>query len=883
MAKNITRGDGVGIALGLVFLSGFAALIYQVLWMKQAGLLFGNTSHAASATLASFFAGLATGSWVLGKRVSKGSNPMRTYAWLEVGIAASALLYFLVLGLFQMIYPAIFQSVGRGGWLLLVKFALSLLLVFPPAFFMGGTIPVIGQFMVRERQSFGRLSALMYGINTLGAAVGAALAGFYLPLWLGFNATCFTAIAVSGVIAALAFVLARKTPEVTFDASESDQDEGGGVTSSPAPLSRQERRRQEREGSNTRSGDAGASEVITAPAGPGKPLILALAFLSGLGVLALEVIWTRLFSQVLENSVYTFASILVVVLICLALGAAASSQLSRLKWPPLIVLTLLLVAGGAAVTFTPVIFMAVTNDFQLVASTGNWSAYVLLIFRTAFLTIGPSAFLLGTVFPFLMKVEEGGLKSPGLSLGRLATSNTVGAILGALICGFLLLDWLGMWRSMQVIALVYLAAALILPLGWDLKSIVSKAACVVLILTNAIILDPASMPVVSRDPLAAREKVVEVWEGSDCTVAVTDSQYGLAIRVNSHYSLGATGAYMPEKFQADLPLMVMPETESVFFLGVGTGITAGSALDDRHARVDRVVACELVPEVIEAAEKYMTDVQGFDTTGGLFEDPRAEVVIEDGRHYLMATDERFDMVNADLFVPFRSGAGSLYTVEHFESCRERLNPGGVFVQWLPLYQLTEYEFSVIARTMIEVFDQVSMWRHNFQPGDEIVALIGHQEGEVLPPSDLDSSEAKLFAVSGKDHRDLQRLNLPLDPQTILLFYGGNLTAARSLFDGYPLNTDDRPIIEYMAPRSYRQGTASKPSWFVGPPFADLVDEVQSLCPPERDPLLVERTSANHRLPLAGSAFHRARLAEVAGDEASARKAWEEFVADWTDE
>lgn len=871
------------MALGLVFLSGFAALIYQVLWMKQAGLLFGNTSHAASATLASFFAGLATGSWMFGKRVSKGSNPMRTYAWLEVGIAATALLYFLVLALFQTIYPAIFQSVGRNGWLLLVKFALSLLLVFPPAFFMGGTIPVIGQFMVRERQSFGTLSALMYGINTLGAGVGAALAGFYLPLWLGFNATCFTAIAVSGVIAALAFVLAHRSPEVRFDASESKQNEEGGGDSSPAPLSRQERRRQAREGSNTSAGDALASEVITAPAGPGKPVILALAFLSGFGVLALEVIWTRLFSQVLENSVYTFASILVVVLVCLALGAAASSLLSRLKWPPLIILTLLLVLGGAAVTFTPGIFMVVTNGFQLVASTGNWSSYVLLIFRTAFLTIGPSAFLLGTVFPFLMKVEEGGLMSPGLSLGRLASSNTVGAILGALICGFLLLDWLGMWRSMQVIALVYLAAALILPLGWDLKSILSKTACVALILTNAVILDPASIPVVSRDPLAARERLVEVWEGSDCTVAVTDSQQGLAIRVNSHYSLGATGAYMPEKFQADLPLMVMPETESVFFLGVGTGITAGSALDARHAKVNRLVACELVPEVIEAAEKYMTAVQGFDTTGGLFEDPRAEVVIEDGRHYLMATDERFDMVNADLFVPFRSGAGSLYTIEHFESCRGRLNPGGVFVQWLPLYQLTEYEFSVITRTMIEVFDQVSMWRHNFQPGDEIVALIGHQKGQVLPPSDLDSSEAKRLAVSGRDHRHLQRLHLPLDPQTILLFYAGNLTAARSLFDGYPLNTDDRPIVEYMAPRSYRQGTASKPSWFVGRPFADLVDEVQSLCPPENDPLLLQRTSTNRRLPLAGSAFHRARLAEVAADEASARKEWEEFVAAWTGE
>jgi len=527
--------------------------------------------------------------------------------------------------------------------------------------------------------------------------------------------------------------------------------------------------------------------------------------------------------------------------------------------------------------------MALTNDMQLVSSTGSWSSYILLIFRTAALTIGPSALLLGTIFPYLMKLEERHLKSPGLSLGRLATANTIGAILGALLCGFLLLDWLGMWRSMQVIALVYLVAALVLPLGWNAKSIGAKAACFGLLLLTVVALDPRSLPVMSTDPHAPPETLVETWEGSDCTVAVTDSRFGRAIKINSHYSLGSTGAYMQEKFQSDLPLMIYPETEDLFFLGVGTGITAGSALDPRHAHVKRIVACELVPEVITAAKKYMTNVQGFDCTGGLFQDPRATVLVEDGRHYLMATGEQFDIINADLFVPFRSGAGSLYTREHFESARERLKPDGVFVQWLPLYQLTGNEFSIIARTMIEVFDQVSLWRHNFQPGAEVVALFGHQAGVPLPASDIDSRADKLHAVSGKDHRDLLRLNLPLDPQTILLFYGGNLTVARSLFEDYPVNTDDRPVIEYTAPRTYRRKTANSTPWFVGAPFANLVENVQALCPPDRDPLLTNRSPANRRLPLAGSAFHRARIAEVAGDPEATRKAWQQFVTDWTDQ
>ena len=597
--KAVRGRNGTAVALGLVFLSGFAALIYQVLWMKQIGLLFGNTSHAASATLASFFAGLAAGSWFLGRRVSITSNPMRIYAWLEAGIAVTALLYFGILAIYQAIYPAIYQSFGSGGLLLPIKFGLSLLLVFPPAFCMGGTIPVIGQYMVRERHDFGRTSALMYGINTLGAAIGAALAGFYLPLWLGFNATCGLAIVVSGGVAVFAFRLSRGAPPAGFQAEEIRKPE-----SPQRVLTRQERRRLERD---EKRGKAPAKDEPSAPAQPasagGRRVVLFLCFLSGFGVLALEVLWTRLFSQVLENSVYTFAAILVVLLVCLALGALISSRLARLSVPPFLMLTLLVLLGAGAVMVTPTVFMRLTDDMQVVSSAGTWSTYILLIFKTAALTIGPSAVLLGTVFPYLMKLEERHLISPGLSLGRLATANTIGAILGALLCGFLLLDWLGMWRSMQVISLVYIGAALVLPLGWDRKSLVAKAACAGVLLVNVFALDPRSLPVMSTDPLAAEERIVEIWEGSDCTVAVTDSRRGLAIKINSHYSLGSTGAYMQEKFQADLPLMLMPETESVFFLGVGTGITAGSALDQRHENVKRVVACELVPEVVTAAKK----------------------------------------------------------------------------------------------------------------------------------------------------------------------------------------------------------------------------------------------------------------------------------------
>jgi spermidine synthase len=195
----------------LVFLSGLSPLIYQVLWMKQLGLLFGNTSHAAGATLAAFFTGLAVGSWFCGRRSARSGNPMRIYAGLELGIAVTALLYFVVLKAYHVIYPEVYQSMHSGTWLLATKFLLALVLIFPPAFFMGGTIPVVGQYAIRIPSRFGSTSALLYGINTLGAALGALLAGFFMPLWFGFRMTCFFAIGISVLLAVAAFMISRKS------------------------------------------------------------------------------------------------------------------------------------------------------------------------------------------------------------------------------------------------------------------------------------------------------------------------------------------------------------------------------------------------------------------------------------------------------------------------------------------------------------------------------------------------------------------------------------------------------------------------------------------------------------------------------------------------
>lgn len=828
----------------LVFLSGFAGLIYQVLWMKQLGLLLGSTSQAAAVTLAAFFAGLAVGSWFWGRRSAALKNPLRLYVWLEVGIALTALLYFGILDLYYHIYPAFYQRVDSAGLLLLVKFALAFLLVFPPAFFMGGTIPVMGQHAIRKLSGFGTTSARLYGINTLGAAVGAGLAGFCLPLWLGFKGTCGVALAVTTSVALLALVLSRQ-PLATLQPGEQKKTD------------------------------------LQAGERQGRWLLLAVAFLSGFVVLALEVLWTRMFAQVLENSIYTFSAILVVLLLALSLGSLISSRLARLSASPNGIMALLLLLGGAAVVAQPFVFIWLTDSLRILVSKGTWLDYLGLIFGKVLLVIALPAVLLGILFPFLMKAEERHAVSAGQSLGYLAAVNTAGAILGSLACGFFFLGHFGMWGTFQVLAGLYLLSALLIPAGWSKGVLFIKSGCVLSLLLLLTILNPRGLPINSIDPLRGRETILKTWEGSDCTVAVASDRHGLSIKINSHYGLGSTGAYMQQKMQTDVPLLIYPSTESIFFLGLGTGTTAGSALDPKFNQVKRVVACELVPEVITAAKKYMTNFEGMDFTGGLFSDPRARVLAEDGRHYLMATHEKFNLINSDLFVPFRLGAGSLYSKEHFESVKARLEPGGVFFQWLPLYQVTEAELFSIARTMLGVFDRVSLWRNNFQPGDEVIAFAGHKDASPLPANDLDTRADRRLTVEGKSYRDMDRLAFPLNEQTILLFYCGNMTGCEDLFSRYPINTDDKPFIEYMAPRNYRNRKDAITPWYVGPRLAKLVDELQRRTPPATDPLLAKRTSEEKHLPLAGQAFHWTRIWGVIGDEKECQTAWQRFVIEWT--
>ncbi|MGR9054230.1 MAG: fused MFS/spermidine synthase, partial [Gammaproteobacteria bacterium] len=486
----------------LFFLSGMAALIYEVLWLKELGLLFGNTSQAAAATLAAFFLGMAAGGAFWGRRDEGRANPLRLYGWLELGVAACAAGYFLLLKLYGWLYPLLFACCsGSPALFVAVKFALSLLVLFPPAFFIGGTLPVMSHFVAPKGRGLGRKVAWLYTVNTCGAVLGTLLAGFCLPPWLGYRTSYLVAITVSVVLAAIAWRM-----------KDNERDE------------REERSRPDRR------------RVFT-------PMPLAaVAFVSGASMLALQVLWVRMFAQVLQNSVYTFALVLAVFLVGLAMGGWGARLLMHSRVGPEKSMFGLIVAGGFAVSVSPFVFYALTDGLHYIGSASGWWGYLSEIFLAAVVVMGPSLILLGAVFPLLVRLAERSGADSGRIVGNLLGVNTIGAVAGALAAGFVVLEYLGMWSGVRLMAVVYFLTAGFwlsrLPQSegrWLWLPALGIAAAVS-------VFDTGRLPAVRVDPVNEDESLLETWESSAGTVAVVRRGGEVKMMVNNYYVLGGTAS-----------------------------------------------------------------------------------------------------------------------------------------------------------------------------------------------------------------------------------------------------------------------------------------------------------------------------------------------------
>ena len=769
--------------------SGAAALGLELLWTRSAGLVLGATAPTAATVLACYFAGLGIGA-ALGRRPP--ARPIARYGLLELGAAAGAL---WSIAIFRVLAGEGAQpALGAGG--LAGRAAAVAVALLPATVCLGATLPVLGQALAAAR--VGTRGGLLYATNTLGGALGIAAMGFGLPSAIGVTASY---VAVAGA-SALAGLIALASGDAT---------------------------------------PAAPGSAAPAPPGVAPARLRLVAGASGALGLGLEVLWTRLFAQVLHNSVYSFAAVSLVFLLALAAGAAAGALLLRRVAPPRVAAGALLAAALATVGGLW-LFVRSTDGLAYVGMQAGLGEYLLRIVGLAAASAGPGAFCSGAVLPALW-AAYGGHGGAARPLGDLTAANTFGAAAGALAAGFVLLPAIGLRAAFLLAAVTYLVLAdVVAPARTRLR-----AAGYVALLA-VVLLDPVRAPLTH---LAAGETLRALAEGPAGIVSVVDTADDLQLRLDNYYVLGGSAAATNERRQGLVPLLLHPSPHRVAFVGMATGITASAAV---ALGVERTTVVELVPEVAAAADAHFGA-----WNAALLRRPDVQLVVGDGRRFLVTTADRWDVVVSDLFIPWHAGAGSLYAREMFETVAGRLSPGGLFCQWLPLYQMTREEFDAIARTFLAVFPEVSLWRNDFYPDRPVVGLVGR----LTPCSiDLDGIGERLAAVPA-----WSRDPLLATPQGVAMLYLGDLTAARDLIASGPLNTDDRPLIEFIAPRLTRMSATGDKDWFAGEALATFTDALAERSTTD----LLPRTDAVAAARRAGAALYRYALAARQGDESGAAR------------
>ena len=772
--------------------SGAAALALEMLWMRSASLVLGQTAVTTSTVLACYFAGLGIGA-ASGRAVQR--KAVIVYGLLELGVAGGALWSLVVFHLLRSDTPERWlAATGIAGRAAAVAVA-----ILPATICLGATLPALGQVLARH--SPGRRGGLLYGLNTLGGAAGIAAAGFGLPAAVGVRASYAIAAAASALAGAAALLCS------------------GDETAAP-----------------TRRSAATA-------AAPSRARLRLLAAGAGAIGLGLEVLWTRLLAQVLHNSVYSFSAIALVFVLALALGAALAALLLRRLSPAAI-------AGGAlacAALGTVAgawIFVRGTDGLAYFGMERGLGEYLLRIVALAAVTAGPAALASGTVLPALW-AEWGGSNGAARPLGDLASANTIGGVAGAVAAGFVAIPAIGVRASLLVAAVGY---AVLADAAMGSRSRLRPLAWLALLI--AVIADPMRMPLVHLRPGA--ESLQQTLEGASGIVTVVDDEGDLQMRLDNFYLLGGSQAAVNERRLGLVPLLLHPSPQRAAFIGLATGITASAA---PALGVERTTVIEVVPEVAAAARSAFRP-----WNGGLLDRRDVDLVLDDGRHYLASRRDQFDVIVSDLFVPWHAGAGNLYSREMYETVRRRLAPGGLFCQWLPLYQLTREEFAMIAHTFQSVFPHTQLWRAGFFPNRPVVALVGQLSNRVV---DLEQVSRRLDRMPA-----WARDPLLAAPRGLVMLYAGDLGG--DLFAAAPLNTDDRPRLEFLAPRLTRVNAAGDKDWFTGEQLAAFYRELDSRDSGYEDPFAPssEAITAARR---AGTALYGYALAEARHDEPTAQR------------
>lgn len=642
------RGARAALPFVAFLLSGAAGLVYEVCWIRRAALVFGSTTQALSSVLAVFFLGLALGSEWFGRASARVRTPLRLYALLEALLALAALASLPLFGAAEAGYGAAYRAfAGQGVLLALARLALVAVVLLPPTVLMGATLPLMARQFVRERERIARSVALLYALNTLGAAAGCLLAGLWLLPALGGARAIAVGAALSAAAALLAF--ATRAEPLAPATAEPGAAMGGA------------------------HGAAGAG------------LVQALLFAAGFTGLAFEVLWARFLGLVVHNTVYTYTLTLAAVLFGIVAGSAlAATVLDRVR-------------ARAALWATLQLAGAVLVPALLLAPPALWRGMGSELAVILWLMV-PSSVLAGAAFPLGVRLVVGDPRFAGVGVGRATALNTCGGIAGSLAAGFLLLPRAGLQASLLVVSGVGLAAGLAALLV--LAESPRRAARVVLALAAVALWFAVPRVLGTRLPvdyLATPGAVlVDHREGMVSNVAVNRRDGVLELEIDHWWQGQSTRTH--QIMAAHLPMMLHPSARRVMVVGLGVGQTADRFL--MHG-VERLDVVDIEPALFDIVPRR------FHTAWT--KDPRVRLLPEDGRNVIAHTGERYDVLSIEVGLAFRPGVPAFYTADFYRRARARLAPGGLLSQFVPFLGLPPEVVPGMLASFREVFPHAVLW------------------------------------------------------------------------------------------------------------------------------------------------------------------------------
>lgn len=740
------------------YLSGVSGLIYQIVWLRLLAEIFGNSTYALSTILAAFMAGLALGSWQGGTRISKSSNVIHLYIRLELGIAVSAFLVTVLFVNYSGWYAPFYSQLQHHLFLLtIIQFIVCFLLVAIPTALMGATVPTMAHIIITRLQSIGHDFSAMYALNTLGGMTGVVFTSFLLLEHFGLYNTVGIAVSINLLIGLGVLFLFGRGNEDDITITNDNKDSSLPLRSTPSLK---------------------------------MWIIPIVGFSTGFIAFALEILWTRSLVFHIGNTTYSFALILLMILFGIAAGSFLVQRFAdriQNKWN-WVIGVLVLVAIGV---FTSIpLFHTVFRGSTFTPDLNTWGVYLVQnLFKTALVVLIPS-FGMGLTFPLLNALYIESINVVGKKVGTLYAWNTLGSILGSILTGFLLIPLFGISASIAGTGIMLLSVSVFI-VWHTYSSLIPKfrfqlswILVITLVGSWYQIVAKTEYPEFRSYDENDIEEVLYYGEG----VAATTTIY---LTKEKEKKMTVDGVLMGGDFPkamrkqimlADLPLLLRPDADMIYVVGLGTGIT----FQEFHTQKPnaQVVCAEISASVMRGSQLFQALSTRADS------EPNVHLYFEDGKNYLKFHPQHYDIISSDTMLKKGSAGNSvMYSEEYYTLCRDKLTEDGIFIQWVPLYLSPEIH-QVILNTIRDVFPHTSLW----YVGDEALVHISSRQPLKLDFSTLEQTfESEMLKTS------FEQIGINSLESMLSTFLMGD-TLIDSIINTGLVNSVVHPIVEFKTPR-----------------------------------------------------------------------------------